>query len=310
MTARQQEISQNIRQLSMELGFTDCGFASAALPERDTVRLREWLNQGMHSCMHYMENYFEKRIDPSRLVPGAKSIISVLLNYSPGQEIHRDDDLKISRYASGKDYHRVMKSMLRKFLQRIREEITPLNGRLFVDSAPVLERSLAAMAGLGWIGKNASLISSEYGSFVFIGELITDLEMEYGTPLPDRCGTCSRCINACPTGAIVEPGVIDSRRCISCWTIEHKGDIDIKMKGKFRDWIFGCDICQEVCPWNRKAGRTKVNEFLPSPGLLTMNRDEWKRLSEERFNELFDGSAVKRTKYEGLTRNIRFVSDD
>ena len=302
------EISKKIRQLALEHGFTECGFAPAGPLIEDAVLLKEWLSEGMHAGMRYMEKYFEKRTDPSLLVPGAKSVIIVLLNYFPVVKLKEEDNFAISKYAYGKDYHKVMKSMLKRLLQRISEEIVPLKGRIFIDSAPVLERSLAAIAGLGWIGKNANLISPKKGSFLFIGELIVNVELEYGRPMPDHCGECTKCIASCPTGAIVAPGVIDSRRCISYWTIEHKGSIDTSLKGKFDNRIFGCDICQDVCPWNRKVQSTAIEDFHPKPDLVAMTKQDWEGLTREKFDQLFSGSAAKRTGYEGLVRNIRFVS--
>jgi len=310
MSMNQKNIAATIRTLVLETGFTDCGFAPAGELKEDAARLRKWMDREMHAGMKYMENHFDKRTDPSRLVPGAKSVIVVLLNYYPGEDDPEDSNYIVSKYARGRDYHKVMRSMLKVLLKRINEEIIPVKGRAFVDSAPVLERSLAALAGLGWIGKHSNLISPKAGSFFFIGELIVDISLDYGKPLPDYCGGCTKCITACPTGAIVDNGVIDSRRCISYWTIEHKGEIDASLKGRFLNRIFGCDICQDVCPWNRKSKLTSREELKAKPALLEMKRSDWEHLSEEKFEEIFKGSAVMRTKFEGLMRNIRFVSSD
>ena len=307
MSRNSKDTENKIRTLALETGFTDCGFAPARELKEDAERLRDWLNKEMHAGMTYMEKHFDKRTDPSCLVPGAKSVIVLLLNYYPGEEVPEDKNYILSKYAHGRDYHRVMKPMLKVLLKRINEEVIPVKGRVFVDSAPVLERSLAALAGLGWFGKHSNLISPRSGSFFFIGELIVDIALDYGKPLPDYCGGCTKCIQACPTQAIIEPGVIDSRRCISYWTIEHKGEIDPSMKGKFQNRIFGCDICQEVCPWNRKSQITPIEEFKAAVSLREMIKKDWQELTEEKFSELFKGSAVLRTKYAGLMRNIKFV---
>ena len=304
-----QEISDQIKELAVSSGFTDCGIAPAGRLAEDAVRLKKWLEEGMHAGMKYMENYFDKRTDPSLLVPGAKSVIVVLLNYFPEQSQKKQNNLILSKYAYGQDYHPVMKTMLKQLMQSINDKITPLQGRVFVDSAPVLERALASMAGLGWTGKNANLISPKHGSFCFIGEIITDVELDYNKQaVPDFCGSCRKCIEACPTNAIIADRVIDSRKCISYWTIEHKGEIDSSLKGKFENRIFGCDICQDVCPWNRKAQHNTINEFHPSPDLINMARKDWQELTEEKFNTLFHESAVRRTGYDGLMRNIGFVT--
>ena len=310
MQDTQKNISNRIKQLALEEGFNSCGFTPAVPLSEDSIRLRKWLDRGLHAGMRYMENHFEKRTNPSLLEPGTKSVIVVTLNYFNGTEEEEQDSYILSKYARGRDYHKVMKKMLNKLLARIHSEIVPVQGRAFTDSAPVLERSLAARAGLGWIGKNSNLISPAGGSFFFIGELFVDIELDYGKLLPDRCGGCTKCIQACPTQAITEPGVIDSRRCISYWTIEHKGEIDPSLTGKFRNRIFGCDICQEVCPWNKKSATNKVDDFKPAAWLTGMTKDDWQKLTEEKFGELFTGTAVMRAKYEGLIRNIRFVSDE
>lgn len=260
--------------------------------------------------MHYMENHFEKRTDPSKLMPGAKSVIVVLLNYFPKPGLTEKDNFIVSKYAYGRDYHKVMKAMLKKLQEAINKDIIANEGRVFVDSAPVLERAWAAKAGLGWIGKNANLISPEHGSFVFIGELLVDVELEYDKAIKDFCGCCTKCLQACPTNAIVQPRIVDSRRCISYCTIENKGSITETLKGQFQNRIFGCDICQDICPWNRKARVNTIDDFQASPDLFNMTKSDWQNLSEEKYNQLFKGSAVKRAKYEGLMRNIRFVDGE
>jgi len=304
------QVTANIRKLAIEHGFTDCGIAPARKLESDTIRLQQYLSQGLHADMKFMENHFDKRTDPSLLVPGAKSVIVVLLNYFPEEEQGADDNFIISKYAYGRDYHKVMKKKLRAFQKSVSEALLPVSGRTFVDSMPVLERALAALAGLGWIGKNSMLISPKSGSFFFIGGIITDAELDYTTsPVHDFCGSCTRCLDACPTQAITDNRTVDSNRCISYWTIENKGSaIEDSFSGKFRDRIFGCDICQDVCPWNRKSTRHNTGEFNPLPDLMAMKREDWIDLTEERYNELFEGSAVKRARYEGLMRNIRFLT--
>ncbi|MGD2033727.1 MAG: tRNA epoxyqueuosine(34) reductase QueG [Bacteroidales bacterium] len=307
MNTRKEIWSEKIKEKAKSIGFADCKIAPAGLLETDAAHLKNWLKDGMQAGMHYMENHFEKRTDPGKLVPGAKSVVLVLLNYYPEDLIEEKGNFVISKYAYGRDYHKVMKSMLRKLQKEINNEIVKHEGRIFADSAPVLERALAAKAGLGWVGKNANLISPEHGSFVFIGELILNVELAYDRPINDFCGSCTKCLQACPTKAIIQPKVIDSRRCISYWTIEHKGAIHQSLQDTFRDRIFGCDICQDVCPWNRKSESTNVAAFRPSPDLTGMAKNDWRNLPEEKYERLFRGSAVKRAKYSGLMRNIRFV---
>ncbi len=309
MKTNQKIWSDKIKQKAKSIGFTDCKIAQAGLLSEDAKHLRKWLVEGMHADMHYMENHFEKRINPKKLMPGAKSVIVVLLNYFPKDKLAEEGNFHFSKYAYGRDYHKVMKTMLKNLQIAIHDEIVPHNARIFVDSAPVLERAWAEMAGLGWIGKNANLISPEHGSFVFIGELLVDIELEYDKPIKDYCGSCTKCMQACPTNAILKPKTIDSRLCISYWTIENKGPIDDAMKGKFQNSIFGCDICQDVCPWNKKVKSHNVEEFKPAPELINTVLKDWNQLTEERFNKLFNGSAVNRTGYAGLKRNIRFVND-
>ncbi|MBA7554756.1 Epoxyqueuosine reductase [subsurface metagenome] len=303
-----QKSSEKIKQEAAKLGFTDCKIAPVHYLANDAKQLKQWLSAGMHASMRYMENHFEKRTDPGKLVAGAKSVIVLLLNYFPPEKQSNKDKLVVSKYAYGRDYHKVIKAMLNKLQQTIRNEIVSHEGRVFVDSAPVLERAWAARAGAGWVGKNANLISPEHGSFVFIGELIIDVGLAYDKPIKDFCGSCTKCIEACPTNAILSPKIIDSRRCISYWTIEHKGPIPETFRKKFNNGIFGCDICQDVCPWNNKVKPHNIDDFLPSPDLMAMTKKVWQDLSEDTFNRLFKKSAIKRVKYSGLRRNIRFVA--
>ncbi len=274
------------------------------------MRLKEWLDAGYNAGMGYMAKNFEKRVGLAELVPGAVSVISVLLNYYP-KETQQPGVPKVSRYAYGRDYHFTIKEKLRELFAFIKEEIYPgLKGRIFTDSAPVLDRAWAVRAGLGWIGKNSNLINKRWGSFVFIGEIISNLEIEdEAEQVKDACGTCTRCIDACPTGALTKPYTVDANKCISYLTIENNGDIPSKFKGKFDNWIFGCDICQEVCPWNKKAIPTEEPDFKPREEFLKMTLKDWQKLDEKRFKELFRETPVERTKHKGLRRNIDFLFD-
>lgn len=292
----------------MTLGFLSCGISRADFLEQEAPRLEKWLNKNYHGQMAYMENHFDKRLDPRLLVDGAKSVVSLLLNYYPS-EIQNPASYKISKYAYGEDYHFVIKEKLKQLLQFIQEEIGEVNGRVFVDSAPVLDKAWAAKSGLGWIGKNANLITQKVGSFYFIAELIIDLELEYDLPTTDHCGTCTACIDACPTQAIIQPYVVDGSKCISYFTIELKDNLPQEMKGQFNDWVFGCDVCQEVCPWNRFAKPHQEPLFEPKAELLQFSKRDWQELTKETFNKVFKNSAVKRTKFEGLMRNIDFVKE-
>lgn len=303
--------SEAIKQKALELGFLDCGISKAEALNEDGERVKSWLADDMHAEMHYMENHFEKRIDPRLLHEGTCSVISVLLNYYPEQSQDENDNYIISKYAYGVDYHFVMKDKLSLLEEYIQNNIAPINARAFVDSAPVLDRAWAAKSGLGWIGNNSNLISPKHGSFFFIGELLVDIELEYDQPLTkDYCGNCTRCIDACPTGAIVERKRVDANRCISYQTIENRGDIDKHLQGRFKNRIFGCDICQDVCPWNSRSKPHQIAEFVPHPKLLTNQKTDWIQLTREQFSEIFRKSAVKRTKYDGLMRNIRFVEEE
>ncbi len=261
----------------------------------------------MQGQMKYMENHFDKRLDPRLLVEGAKSVISLLLNYYPHENQKDPETPKISKYAYGKDYHLVIKEKLKQLHHFIITNIGEINGRAFVDSAPVMDKAWAKRSGLGWVGKNSNLINKNNGSFFFIAELIVDLELEHDGAIGDYCGTCTRCIDACPTDAIVEPYLVDGSKCISYFTIELKENIPPGLKGKFENWAFGCDICQDVCPWNRFSSPTNETMFAPKKELLDMSKNDWEEISEELFNKLFQDSALQRTKYNGLKRNLHFL---
>lgn len=295
-----------IKTEAKRLGFLSCGISKADFLEEEAPRLESWLNKNMHGEMGYMANHFDKRLDPRLLVTGAKSVISLLLNYYPSQE-QKDDAYKISKYAYGQDYHHVIKGKLRNLQEFINETICEVNGRAFVDSAPVLDKAWAAKSGLGWIGKNSNLLTKEVGSFYFIAELIIDLELEYDTPVTDHCGTCTACIDACPTEAIATPYVVDGSKCISYLTIELKSEIPQEFQGKMDEWMFGCDVCQDVCPWNKFSKPHSEPLFDPNPELLSMSKKDWKEITEDVFKKIFKKSAVKRTKYSGLKRNIEFL---
>lgn len=302
--------TQLIKQKAKEIGFSFCGVSQADFLQEEAPLLEKWLRANMHGEMRYMENYFDKRLDPRLLVPDAKSVVSLLYNYYPEKEILCEaEDLKISKYAYGFDYHEVIKEKLQILMDYIWEEIGEVGGRLFVDSAPVMDKVWAKKSGLGWVGKHSNLINKQSGSFFFIAELILDLSLEPDTPIKDYCGTCTRCIDACPTDAIVAPYVVDGSRCISYFTIELKEQIPTEMKGKFENWIFGCDICQDVCPWNRFSKPHQEPQFTPNEKLANMKPQDWQELTEDIFKELFRKSAVKRTKFAGLQRNISFVSN-
>jgi epoxyqueuosine reductase len=288
------------------LGFDFCGISKAEFLEEEAPRLEAWLKQSMHGKMEYMENHFDKRLDPTLLVEGAKSVVSLLYNYYP-EQTQQSDAPKISKYAYGNDYHEVIKDKLKEFLNTLKEQIGDVNGRAFVDSAPVLDKAWAKKGGLGWIGKNSNLINKQQGSFFFIAELIIDLDLEYDGPIPDYCGTCTRCIDACPTEAIVEPFVVDGSKCISYFTIELKDSIPSDFKDKFDNWTFGCDVCQDVCPWNRFSMPHKEPQFLNQTGLLDYSAKDWNEITEEVFGKVFKNSPVKRTKYKGLKRNLEFL---
>jgi epoxyqueuosine reductase len=302
--------SQFIKSASHESGFSYCGISKAEFLEEEAPRLEEWLKRGYQGSMSYLENHFDKRLNPTLLVPGAKSVISLVYNYYPEKDLSTEnpDSLKIAKYAYGEDYHFVIKAKLKTLLNKIQEEIGEVSGRAFVDSAPVHERAWAKKSGSGWIGKNSLLLNRSMGSFFFLAELIVDLEMEYDGPIKDYCGTCTACMDACPTDAIPQPYVVDGSKCISYFTIELKEEIPAEVKGKFENWIFGCDICQDVCPWNRFSQRHKEVRFQPHPDLETMRPQDWQEITSDVFEKLFNKSAVKRTKLEGLKRNIAFMT--
>lgn len=301
--------AQKIKQKASDLGFMYCGISEAGFLENEAPQLEKWLKSGFHGEMGYMENYFDKRLDPTILVPGAKSVISLLYNYFPEKQ-QRDDSFKISKYAYGKDYHFVIKDKLKELLTWIQSEVGEVNGRAFVDSAPVLERAWAQKSGLGWIGKNAMLLTKQVGSFYFISELIIDLELSPDGPTTDHCGSCRACIDACPTQAIVSEKVINAEKCISYATIELKNEIPSFYNDKMEDWMFGCDICQDVCPWNRFSKPHNELTFEPNDAILNFSKNEWTELTHELFNEIFRKSPVKRTKYTGLMRNIKKLNKE
>ncbi len=298
--------TQLIKAEAKRLGFMSCGISKAEFLEEEAPRLESWLKKNMHGEMSYMENHFDKRLDPTKLVDGSKSVISLLLNYYPSQ-FQKADSYKISKYAYGTDYHFVIKDKLKDLLKFIQIEIGEVEGRAFVDSAPVLDKAWAAKSGLGWIGKNSNLLTKQVGSFYFIAELIVDLELEYDTPVTDHCGICTACIDACPTQAILEPYKVDGSKCISYFTIELKEELPTSLKGQFDDWMFGCDVCQDVCPWNKFSKSHNEPLFNPHPDLLGMNKKDWQEITKETFDQIFRKSAVKRTKFEGLKRNINFL---
>jgi epoxyqueuosine reductase len=305
-----QAITFFTKQLAKTLGFDYCGIAKAVNLDDDARRLESWLNKGMQGSMQYMQNYFDLRVDPTKLVPGAKSVITLLLNYYPAEQQNTEAP-KIAKYAFGKDYHEVIKEKLNSFLLLLKEKAGDIQGRGFVDSAPVLERTWAQKSGLGWIGKNGNLINKNQGSYFFIATLIVDLELEYDSKIvPDYCGTCTRCIDNCPTEAILPGKVVDGSKCISYFTIELKDAlIPAEMKGKFDNWMFGCDVCQEVCPWNRFSKPTSEIQFEPLPEILNFTKNDWEELTEESFKKIFSKSPLKRTKYAGIKRNLKFITN-
>ena len=296
-----------ITEKAFQLGFSHVGVSKATFLEEEAPRLEKWLAQNMHGQMSYMEHWFDKRLDPRLLVPGAKSVVSLLLNYFPKEKQVEGAPL-ISTYAYGQDYHLVIKDKLKDLFLFIKNNIGDVDGRIFVDSAPVLERAWAARSGLGWIGKNSNLIHPKTGSFFFIAELILDLELESDAPMKDYCGTCTRCLDACPTEAIVAPQVVDGSKCISYFTIELKDQIPLDYKNKMEDWAFGCDICQDVCPWNRFSKPHQEPQFLANESLLKMQYKDWREITEELFDIIYKDSPLKRTGYNGMKRNIDFIA--
>lgn len=300
-----------IKDKATALGFFHCGFSEAKFLEEEAPQLERWLNQNYNGKMAYMSNHFDKRLDPRLLVDDAKTVVSLLLNYFPEEKQVDPSAPKISKYAYGEDYHFVIKDKLTELLEHIKQEIGEVSGRVFVDSAPVMDKVWAKKAGLGWIGKHTNLIHPQNGSFFFIAELIIDLFIEPDGPIQDYCGTCTKCIDACPTEAIVQPYVVDGSKCISYFTIELKDELlPSEFKGKMDNWMFGCDVCQDVCPWNRFSKVTKEDRFKPTLSLLDLTNNDWKNLQLETFDLLFKKSAVKRTKFEGLKRNIQFIQKE
>lgn len=296
-----------IKAKAAELGFSFCGISKAEFLKEEAPRLEEWLKRKYQGKMSYLENHFDKRLDPTLLVPGAKSVISLLYNYYPEKDLAKEGGLKVAKYAYGEDYHFVVKDKLKLFFDSIHENIGEVAGRVFVDSAPVMERAWAQKSGLGWIGKNSLLLNRNMGSFFFLAEIILGLELVYDGPVKDFCGTCTACMDACPTEAIPEPYVVDGSKCISYFTIELKEEIPTDVQGKFGNWIFGCDICQDVCPWNSFAKPHHEKRFSPPENLTSFKTNEWRELTEEVFENVFKHSALKRTKHSGLKRNIDFV---
>ena len=299
--------SQLIKQKAEKFGFQSCGISKAEFLEEEAPRLETWLNKGYHGEMKYMENHFDKRLNPTLLVDGAKSVISLSYNYFPKVKIDEINNFKISKYAYGEDYHEVIKDILKNMVAELQEEIGEFGFRVFVDSAPVLEKAWARKSGLGWVGKNANLITKKHGSFYFLAEIICDLELDYDLAVTDHCGSCRACIDACPTQAIVSDRIVDGSKCISYATIELKNEIPDYFNGKMDDWMFGCDVCQDVCPWNRFSAPTLQEKFSPNFQKLNFRKNEWKELTQELFSEIFKKSAVKRTKFSGLMRNISFL---
>ena len=295
-----------VKSLAKDLGFSFCGIAKAERLEEEAPKLEEWLNRGYHGKMSYLENHFEKRLDPTLLVPGAKSVVSLVYNYFPADHHQNDVQPKLAKYAYGQDYHYVIKDKLKLFLEKIREQVGQVEGRVFVDSAPVHERAWAAKSGLGWIGKNSLLLNRNMGSFFFLAELIIDLELATDSPIQDYCGTCTACQDACPTDAIAEPFVVDGSRCISYLTIELKEEIPSEFNDKMEGWAFGCDICQDVCPWNRFSKPHTEPQFKPQ-GWENFTTQDWEEMTKEIFDKVFKKSAVKRAKFGGLMKNVKFV---
>ncbi len=301
--------TQLVKQEAARLGFDFCGISKADFLSEEAPRLEKWLLQNMHGKMAYMANHFDKRLDPRLLVPGAKSVISLLLNYFPN-ELQNHASPKISKYAYGNDYHFVIKEKLKELTATLEEHIGQINGRVFVDSAPILDRAWAKKSGLGWIGKNGNLINKSAGSFFFIAEIICDLDLEVDGEVEEFCGTCTRCIDACPTEAIIQPYIVDGSKCISYFTIELKDEIPVSMRGKFQDWVFGCDICQDVCPWNRFSKPLKEKKLAANKNVLAMDTNEWHELTEAVFGKLFKNSAVQRTGLDGIKRNLQFIKNE
>ena len=303
-----EKYSQLIKSKALAFGFQSCGISKAGFLEEEAPRLEEWLKNDFHGKMNYMENHFDKRLDPRLLVEGSKSVISLSYNYFP-EESQNADNFKIAKYAYGEDYHEVIKEKLRDLVIELQEEIGEFGFRVFVDSAPVLEKAWAKKSGIGWVGKNSNLITKKHGSFYFLAEIICDLDLVEDSPVADYCGSCTRCIDACPTQAIISEKIIDGSRCISYATIELKDQIPDFFRDKMEDWMFGCDICQDVCPWNRFAAPTLEEKFNPKQAINDFSKQDWKEITQEIFSSVFKKSAVKRTKFSGLKRNLDFLSE-
>lgn len=299
--------TEQLKQLALDTGFLHCGISKATFLEKEARDLEQFLKQGRHGQMSWLENYFDIRLDPRLLVEGAKSVISLAYNYYPTQELPAQNNYKISKYAYRRDYHKVIKKKLLQVLESLKKAFGDFNGRVFVDSAPIMEKVWANRSGITWQGKHTNSINPQTGSFFFLATMVVDIELDYDTPTKDRCRNCRLCQDACPTDALQNPYQIDASKCISYFTIELKDQIPAEMKGKFQDWMFGCDICQDVCPWNRRSKPHQEPDFIPSERLQQMNKEDWHELTKELFEELFRGSAVKRTKFEGLKRNIDFL---
>ena len=297
-----------IKNKAIDLGFISCGISKSGFLQDEIGRFENWLINNYHGKMSYMERNFEKRLDTTKLVEGSKSVISLLYNYYPSKKLNDQNNFKISKYAYGKDYHFIIKNKLKTLLNEMRNEIGDIDGRVFVDSAPILERAWAKKSGLGWIGKNTNLINKETGSFFFIAEIIVDLELNYDNETKDYCGSCTACLDACPTDALYEPYKIDASKCISYFTIELKEQFSSELKENFNDWIFGCDICQDVCPWNKFSKPNKEPLFQPHEDLEHYKKKDWIEMTDEVFNVVFKESPLKRTKYKGLKRNINYAS--
>ncbi len=309
MSTLPEKYSSLIKAKARKFGFQSCGISKAVFLEEDAKPLEAWLQKNYHGEMSYMENHFDKRLNPTLLVEGSKSVISLSYNYYPDEKLSAIDNFKISKYAYGEDYHEIIKGILQELVAELKEEIGDFHCRVFTDSAPILERSWARKSGIGWVGKNANLITKQSGSFYFLAEIICDLELSEDSPTTDHCGTCTKCIEACPTDAIVSDKIIDGSKCISYATIELKNDIPENFNGKLEDWMFGCDICQDVCPWNRFSVPHHQEKFKPNQFLLNYRKQDWKELTQELFSEIFRKSPVKRTKFAGLKRNIDFLGE-
>ncbi len=298
--------SDAVKRLSKQFGFIDCGISKADFLEEEASRLELWLQNKFHGEMHYLENYFDKRLDPRLLVPGAKTVVSLLFNYYPESK-QNSDTYKIAKYAYGEDYHTVLKDKCNELLDQLRSLVGHVEGRVFVDSAPILERAWAERSGIGWIGKHGLLINKKQGSYFFLAELVIDLECEPDGKIKDFCGTCTKCVDSCPTEAILPNKTLNASKCISYLTIELKNEMPIAFKDKMNDWMFGCDICQDVCPWNKFSSPHTEPRFMANGDLLSFNKADWEELSESSFQKVFSKSAVKRTKFKGLMRNIKFL---